>query len=70
MSATEGIVRSFASELRERLDGSSKPVSGSWLSRFCKRHPGLCIKKGKLTEEARIGAHVYGRGYLEVVSET
>jgi hypothetical protein len=57
MPPTQEMVRRFANEIRQRLDKSSKPVSDSWLSRFCKRHTDILVKKTKPMEAARIGAH-------------
>lgn len=60
MPATPGMVRNFANEMRQRLDSASSPISDSWLSRFCKRHHELLVKKNKPMEVARIGTHMAG----------
>jgi Tc5 transposase DNA-binding domain len=60
MPPNPGMVRSFANELRRRLDSSSPPVSDTWLSRFCQRHPELFVKKRRPMDVARIGAHMVG----------
>ena len=57
MPPTQEMVRRFANEIRQKLDKASMPVSNSWLSRFCKRHPEILVKKTKPMETARIGAH-------------
>jgi hypothetical protein len=57
MPPTQEMIRRFANEIRQKLDKASRPVSNSWLSRFCKRHPEILVKKTKPMEAAKIGAH-------------
>ena len=62
MPPTQEMVRRFANEIRQKLDKASMPVSNSWLSRFCKRHPEILVKKTKPMEAARIGRKTFSSG--------